>query len=86
LGDFVAATFRLRNLREIHIHPSDVEKRPPGPSATMAYNIKSLNLARENDSPVYVKVCEDYFDALDSVLTSIEINSWQETVSSDYDI
>ncbi len=43
----------------------------------------SGNLLRGNGSPVYVKVCEDYFDALDSVRTSIKIKSWQETVSSD---
>ncbi|MGR3173675.1 MAG: hypothetical protein ACUZ8N_03665 [Candidatus Scalindua sp.] len=46
MSDFVAATLRLRSLREIHIHPSDDEKRRLKPSATMAYNIKSLNLGQ----------------------------------------
>ncbi|KKL06192.1 hypothetical protein LCGC14_2598490 [marine sediment metagenome] len=40
----VAATFRLRNLREIFINPSDDEKRRLKPAATAKYNIKSLNL------------------------------------------
>ncbi len=40
----VAATFRLRNLRENLINPSDDKKRRLKPAATIIYNIKSLNL------------------------------------------
>ncbi|ODS31753.1 MAG: hypothetical protein SCARUB_03111, partial [Candidatus Scalindua rubra] len=40
----VAATFRLRNLREIFTYPSDDEKRRLKPAATVIYNIKSLKL------------------------------------------
>ncbi len=40
----VAASFRLRNLREIHIHPLDVENRRLKPAATIIFKIKSLNL------------------------------------------
>ncbi len=39
----VAATFRLRNLLENLINPSDDKKRRLKPSATVTYNMKSLN-------------------------------------------
>ena len=32
------------DLREIFIHPSNDEKRPPRRAATIIYNIKSLNI------------------------------------------
>ena len=40
----VAASFRLRNLREIFMYPSDDEKRRLKPAATIIYSIKSLKL------------------------------------------
>jgi hypothetical protein len=36
----VAASFRLRNLREIFIYPFDEEKRRLKPAATREYTIK----------------------------------------------
>ncbi len=46
----VAASFRLRNLREIHIHPTDVENRRLKPAATIIYKIKSLILGNNINS------------------------------------
>ncbi len=40
----VAATFRLRDLCEIVINPSNNEERPPGRTATIISPNKSLNL------------------------------------------
>ncbi len=40
----VAATFRLSNLEEIFIYPSDAEKRWSGRAAAKRYQNESLNL------------------------------------------
>lgn len=40
----VAASFRLRNLREIHIYPSGDEKLRLKPEATTIEEIRLLNL------------------------------------------
>jgi hypothetical protein len=48
----VAASFRLRNLREISIYPFDEDKRRLKPAATKKHKIKSLDSDKRRTLPI----------------------------------